>query len=94
MLYKNVPQAQLNKVLNARWLFDYAAAFQLFITGKPKNASAVFKARGDFAKMKADFEEKRKENILFSTCTACENVLKRSVVLDYYLRNKKTFDRL
>lgn len=94
MLYKNVPQAQLNKVLNARWFFDYAAAFQLFITGKPKNASAVFKARRDFAKMKSDFEEKRKENILFSTCTACDNVLKRSVVFDYYFRNIKTFDKL
>ena len=94
MLYKNVPQAQLNKVLNARWLFDYAAAFQLFITGKPKNASAVFKARRDFAKMKSDFDEKRKENILFSTCTACDNVLKRSVVFDYYFRNIKTFDKL
>lgn len=94
MLYKNVPQAQLNKVLNARCFFDYAAAFQLFITGKPKNASAVFKARRDFAKMKSDFDEKRKENILFSTCTACDNVLKRSVVFDYYIRNIKTFDKL
>lgn len=94
MLYKNVPQTQLNKVLNARRFFDYVAAVQLFITGKPKNASAVLKARRDFAKMKADFEEKRNENILFSTCTACDNVLKRSVVFDYYFRNIKTFDKL
>lgn len=94
MLYKNVPQTELSRVMNIRLFFDYLAALQLFLTGKKENALAVFNARRDFLKMKPNFDLKRKENILFATCSACRNILDRSIVFDYYLRSKKTFNKL
>ena len=60
MLYKNLPAKLLKRTMFWRFIFDYVAAFQLFITGKPKNSKSVFKARNDFKRIKSDFDLKRK----------------------------------
>ena len=67
MLYKNLPQKSLHKIMRWRKLFDYAAAFQLFVTGKPQNAKSVLKARKDFKKMLPGFVDKRIENLSLAT---------------------------
>jgi len=77
MLYKNLPHKSLKKILFWRCVIDYAAAFQLFITGKPKNARSVIQARKDFKTMLPDFENKRKENILYATRTDYPEMLKK-----------------
>lgn len=94
MLYKNLPNDLLKPVMTARLMFDYLAAFQLFITGKPKNALSVMKARTDFNKMMPDFEEKRKENILFATKVDQSDIYQESIVYEYYFKGKKTFNAL
>jgi len=94
MLYKNLPAALLEKTMLWRTIFDYVAALQLFITGKPKNAGSVFRARRDFKKMLPDFEEKRKQNILFSTNDNASSIFQKSIILEYYLKGKKTFSML
>jgi hypothetical protein len=94
MLYKNLPTKLLKKTFFWRFVFDYAAAFQLFITGKFDNAKSVLEARADFKKMKPDFAEKRKENILYATSDNKDDILQKSIVLNYYLKGKKTFDKL
>lgn len=94
MLYKNLPQQSLTKTLKWRRLLDYVAAFQLFITGKPKNAAAVLQARKDFKTMQPEFVEARNENILYATRTYCDEMLKKSIIVEYYLRNKKTFSEI
>jgi len=77
-----------------RFVFDYAAAFQLFITGKPKNAISVFKARRDYKNMQPVFEEKRKQNILYATSDNKQDILQKSIVLEYYLKGKKTYQAI
>jgi len=94
LLYKNLPNNQLKKIMCWRFFFDYSAALQLFVTGKPKNARSVFKARADYKRMRPNFENKRKENVLFSTCVDCSGILKKSIVLEYYLKLKRTFNAL
>ena len=94
MLYKNLPAALLDKTMNRRFIFDYVAALQLFITGKPKNASSVFKARRDFKKLLPDFVEKRKQNILYSTNDSTSSIFQKSIILEYYLKGKKIFSEL
>ena len=94
MLYKNLPVRLLKKIMFFRFLFDYAAAFQLFITGKPKNALSIFKARRDYKKMQPDFEEKRNQNLILSTTDATTNIYQKSIVLDYFLKGKKTYNSL
>ncbi len=94
MLYKNLPNKLLKKTMFWRSVFDYSAAFQLYLTGKRANALSVFKARADFKRMQPDFEEKRKENILFATTDNKDDILQKSVVLEYYLKGKKTYNSL
>ena len=94
MLYKNLPQNALKEVLFWRSILDYLAALQLFISGKPKNAISVFKARSDFKKMMPDFDDKRKENVLYATRTHCDEMLQKSLLVDYYLRRNKTYTQL
>ncbi|NDP21497.1 MAG: glycosyltransferase family 2 protein [Paludibacter sp.] len=94
MLYKNLPNSLLKPVMTSRLMFDYLAAFQLFISGKPKNALSVMKARTDFNKMLPDFEEKRKENLLYTTKVDQSNVYQESIVYEYYFKGKKTFNSL
>jgi len=94
MLYKNLPAKLLEKTMFWRTVFDYVAAVQLFITGKPNNARSVLKARKDYKKLQPDFEEKRKQNILYATSDNQKDILQKSIVLEYYLKGKKTFDSL
>lgn len=94
MLYKNLPAKLLKNTMLWRYLFDSVAAIQLFITGKPKNAKSVFKAHSDYKRMQPDFEEKRKENILYSTNENKSDILQKSIVTNYFLMGKKTFNSL
>ncbi|OIP83800.1 MAG: glycosyl transferase family 2 [Porphyromonadaceae bacterium CG2_30_38_12] len=91
MLYKNLPQAVLEKILFKRRVLDYIAAFQLFVTGKPKNALSVLQARRDFKRIVGDYDSKRNDNILFATCTHCNEMLDKSILFEYYLHKKKYF---
>ncbi len=94
LLYKNLPNDLLKEILLFRFFFDYAAAFQLFVTGKPRNALSVFKARSDFKRMRPDFDEKRKENILQTTKTKHSEIILKSIVVEYYLRFRRTYTKL
>ncbi|MDP4240411.1 MAG: glycosyltransferase family 2 protein, partial [Bacteroidota bacterium] len=73
---------------------DYAAAIQLFITGKPRNAMSVIKARRAYKQLQPAFEAKRKQNISCATTDCKSDILQQSIVLDYYLKGKKTFTAL
>lgn len=94
MLYKNLPQKSLSKIMRWRKLFDYAAAFQFFVTGKPHNAKSVFKARRDFKKMLPGFVDKRIENLSSATRTDFPEMLRKSIVIEYYLKGNKTYSKL
>ena len=94
MLYKNLPQKSLSNIMRWRKLFDYAAAFQLFVTGKPQNAKSVFKARKDFKKMLPGFVDKRIENLSLATRTDFPEMLRKSIVIEYYLKGNKTYSKL
>ncbi len=94
MLYKNLPESLLEEIMFWRIIFDYAAAFQLFITGKPNNARSVIKAHADFKHMKHDFEDRRKDNIFYATTDNKEFILQKSIVLRYYFKGEKTYNIL
>jgi len=94
MLYKNLSQKKLKKILSLRRLLDYLAAIQFFITGHWKNAFSVIKARWDFRKILTLFVEKRNENLLYATIHTDNTILNKSVVWNYYFRKKQTYSRL
>lgn len=94
LLYKNLPEYSLNHVLFVRWFLDYVAAFQLIVTGKPRNGLAVFTARRDFIRMKKNFSEKRKTNLSSTRIQMIPQILNKSIIFNYYLKGIKKYSGL
>lgn len=94
LLYKNLPQRKFIIIFLVRFFLDYIAAFQLFVTGKPQNAQAVFKARRDFSKMLPVFKAKRHENLEKAIQTDIPEITSKSIILNYYLLGRRTFSNL
>ena len=88
MIYKNMPADRLRKVLFMRWVLDYAAAAHLLLSGKPKNALAVFQARHDYCKMRRTetFRAKRRENMTKAVVPYPASISQRSILFDHYFR--------
>ncbi|MDX9747098.1 MAG: glycosyltransferase family 2 protein [Paludibacter sp.] len=94
MLYKNLPDSELNRILILRWLLDLVAALHLLLSGKPSNALSVLKAQRDFIRMKKDFSERRHENQQQSVASDLKGCYKGSILFDYYFKRHKTFSSL
>lgn len=93
-LYKNLPQKQLRKILFYRYFLDYFAAFQWLLSGRRKDVKAVFHARKEYKKVRSDFKPLREENLKKTTTEEIPEVYAKSLVLQYYLKGKKTFTAL
>ena len=94
MLYKNLSEQELKKVMRVRRVLDYVAALQMLLTGKPGEMKAVIKARRDFAKWKPLF---RQDRLLIQNSRKVDSIAEiypRSLLACYYLRGKKLFSQL
>lgn len=91
MLYKNLPQKALKKVLRIRKVLDYVAFLQLFLTGKRQNALSILEARRDFKNLLPQFLEKRNENLLYATQVDCNGMLPESIIFQYFIARKKRY---
>lgn len=94
MLYKNLSEQELKKVMRVRRVLDYVAALQMLLTGKPGEMKAVIKARRDFAKWKPLF---RQDRLLIQNSRKVDRIAEiysGSLLACYYLRGKKLFSQL
>ncbi len=94
MLYKNLPQKEVKKVLRVRWWLDWLAAFQFFITGHPKNTVAVARARRDFKRLRKDYAVVREENLQKTVTGLISEIYPSSLLLAFYIGGKKSFSEL
>ncbi|MCM1531385.1 MAG: glycosyltransferase family 2 protein [Ruminococcus flavefaciens] len=91
LLYKNLPQDRLRKVLFARWFLDRLAALAFLLKGEKENCKAVFQARKDFRKIKEDNKKKRRSLPQRPDLTGLYN---RSILWQYHLKKKRFFSDL
>ena len=63
MLYKNLPDGELQKVMRDRFWLDLLALLMFVLKGDFPNAKAVIKARRDLGRMKTEFKASRQEEI-------------------------------
>ncbi|MBP7488133.1 MAG: glycosyltransferase family 2 protein, partial [Parabacteroides sp.] len=56
MLYKNIPEYALRRVMLSRRILDYIAAAKFLVSGYPSNAKAVYEARREFYRIKYRYE--------------------------------------
>ena len=94
MLYKNLPERELRRVFRIRYGLDVIAATKFFVTGHPKNAWAVFRARHEFKRLKKDYSEIRKENIDKTTCAPVPEIRAKSLLFSFYFKGKQKFSQL
>ena len=90
MLYKNLPDKRLHRVLRLRIVLDWVAAFSFLLKGNAGEFRAVFKAHKEFRKWKPNLKAKR--STLTPHPVSC--VYQGKLLIDYHLRGRKTFQQL
>ena len=94
MLYKNLPQKELNKVMRIRACLDYVAAFNFLLQGHWDNARAVIRARKEYKQLCPSFSLSREENMRKKTLNPIPERTKSSILWQFYARGCKRFSQL
>lgn len=94
MLYKNLPEPVLGKVMRRRFALDMVAAAMFALKGNIGDAKAVFKARREYRIMKPSFARKREENMAAAVLTDIPERFRFLILLKYHLNGKKTYSDL
>ena len=95
MLYKNLPDEELQPVMRMRTLLDYVAALQMLLLKRSiPHFKAVLRARRDFKAWRHDFTAERKRIQHSAKTITPAGRTRFSLLWQYYLRGKKTFSKL
>lgn len=94
MLYKNLPANRLSRVLRVRGVLDYVAVVKFWLSGNGADAKAVLQARREFRRLRKDFQPQREENLQKTVLHDIPEQLPALLLWQFYLRGRKTFDRL
>ena len=79
MLYKNLSDEELNKVMRIRACLDYVAAFTFLLKGQLDNARAVMRARKEYKPICPSFSSSRKENLRKTSLNPIPERIKSSI---------------
>lgn len=91
MLYKNLPDGAYRKMRFFRFFMDIVATLRFLLLGAPKNAWAVVRADLEFRKMKGEYRAIREENLKKAVVDIPQGIMKKSLLVEYYIRGKKRF---
>ena len=92
MLYKNLPDRELRKVMRMRFLLDWLAALQMLLLGRSiGDFKAVIKARMAFKAWKNDFRHDRETIQSTAKVDAVPERICISILWQYYIKRNKTF---
>ena len=94
MLYKNLPEEELCRVLRVRLLLDCVAACRFLFTFAWGDFCAVVRARRDYRKMKKEYRAVRADNIAHSVTRNLNGMSRFSILWEYYVRRKKYYSQL
>lgn len=95
MLYKNVPQSDLRKVMFMRLFLDYLAAFEtLILKGNFKDFKAIVKARLAFRKWRHDFDKDRDVIQKSRVVKQIDGQSDFSILWQYYVLGRKKYSEI
>ena len=95
MLYKCLPDKELQYVMRWRWALDYLAAWQtLILNGNYGDFKAIYRARKAFKKWRKDFEDDRRRIQTERKVTEIPERKKYSLLWQYYARRKRHYSDL
>lgn len=91
MLYKNLSDDELSKVLRIRRFLDYLASFSMMLKGNFGDAKAICRARKAFKKWRHDFDDDRQKIKEMRKISNQEILKPYSILWNYYLKSQHTF---
>jgi hypothetical protein len=95
MLYKCLPDEDLQHVMRWRWFLDYLAAWETLILNRNLgDFKAIYKARRAFKRWKKDFEEDRRQIQASRREKEIPEQRRFSLLWQYYAKGRKTFGEL
>lgn len=94
MLYKNLPNDRLDKVMRIRFFLDYLAVLKYVLEGKFSNAKAVINAHREFERNKDRYAKIRLLNREKNIDNNISAIYPRSILYDFYVKRCKVFSRL
>ncbi len=94
LLYKNLPSDNFYSKLFIRFVLDGIAGLKFLLSGEFDNFMAVLKAHGSFYSSLNKTVKKRRQLKKGIKKHATAGIYKHSIIVDYFLRNKKTFKEI
>lgn len=95
MLYKNLPEKDLKKVMRHRFFMDYLAAFvTLILNRNVGDFKAIYQARKAFKEWRPQFEKDRQKIQSSAVVSDIPEMYRSSVVWKYYISRIKKFSDL
>ena len=94
MLYKNLPEKELNRVLWVRGLLDFVAMVVFFLKGEKENAKAVIQAREEFKQLRPSFEVSRIDNLRHAVMDQVPGKCSFSILWKFHVCGAKYFSKL
>ena len=95
MLYKCLPDGELQYVMRWRWFLDYLAAWETLILGRNwGDFKAIYRARRAFKRWKKDFEADRQTIQASRQIQKIPEQKSFSLLWQYYAKGRKLFSAL
>lgn len=91
MLYKNLPQGELNRVMRWRTVLDVLAALHYLALLDWKNCKAVFRAHREYRRVRPDFVADRDHIQQGQTIEAAQQHAPFCILWKYYVKGCRTF---
>lgn len=94
LLYKNLPEARLRRVMHIRLWLDALASLQFLLKGQWGSCRAVWQGRRDFRRMRPDFLSDRQRNLSLTVVDPIPEQRPGCLLWQYYAKGKKTWKQL
>lgn len=94
LLYKNLPQERLDKVLAIRFWLDALASLQFALTMQWGSFCAVWRARREFKRIRKDYAKDRQENLNKTVLSPVPEQSTFSLLWQYYVKGRREFSAL
>ena len=95
MLYKCLPDQELQHVMRVRWFLDYLAAWEMLVLKRNwGDFKAIYRARRAFKRWRKDFDEDRCK---IQTSRVAKEIPEQrhfSLLWQYYAKGRKRFSDL
>ncbi len=94
LLYKNLPQERLEPVMRIRFWLDALASLKFLLTFQWGSFLAVWRARREYHRIRADFQQDRDRNLSLGILSPVPEQSTFSLLYQYYVKGRKKYSQL